>query len=76
MEAQADSLLSPITTAADRSDTTTRLVAKVSSCLVAQARQLFLNLRKPNHLFPVATVVCLREANTAFLQCTKGGTLV
>ena len=28
---------------------------------MARARQLFLNLRKPNHLFPVTTVVCLRE---------------
>ena len=42
---------------------------------MARARQLFLNLRKPNPHFPVATVACLREANTAFLQCTEIGTL-
>ena len=52
------------------------LIQTARFALVARARQLFLNLRKPNHLFPVATVVCLREANTAFLQCTKSGTLV
>ena len=36
---------------------------------------LFLNLRKPNPLFPVATVVCLREGNSACPTLYKIGTL-
>jgi hypothetical protein len=38
---------------------------------VAKARQHFLNLRNPNHLFPRAIIDCLREANfklKSFLQ--------
>ena len=35
--------------------------------LVAKARQHFLNLRNPNHLFPSSIIDCLREAKS-FLQ--------
>ena len=43
------------------------VLIKTVCFLVAKARQHFLNLRNPNHLFPRAIIDCLREAKS-FLQ--------
>ncbi len=44
------------------------LIQTVCFAHVAKARQHFLNLRNPNHLFLRAIIDCLREAKSFFLQ--------